>query len=240
MTAPLVVRATAKHTATVIFVHGLGDSGHGWKPIADMFKRDEGLQHVKWILPHAPVEPVTANMGMSMPTWFDIYSFGFDCAEDDKGMLKTKSALEQIIKAEVEEGIAQERIVLGGFSQGGAMSLLTALTTPGKLGGLAVLSGWLPLRQKVKEMMSTNVSNLPIFWGHGKNDPLVTYPKMGKPSADFLVDELGVKRVDEDSQTTGIPVGLEFYGYEGVVHSASEEELDDLRNWLKRVIPKQE
>lgn len=88
-------------------------------------------------------------------------------------------------------------------------------------------------------MASEHVKDVPMFWGHGKNDPLVTYPKMGKASADFLVDELGVKRV-ETGQTTGIPVGLEFHGYEGVVHSASEEELDDLRSWLKRTIPKQD
>lgn len=85
-------------------------------------------------------------------------------------------------------------------------------------------------------MASSNVSDIPIFWGHGKNDPLVTYLKMGKASADFLVDELEVKRVEG----TGVPIGLEFHGYEGVVHSASEEELDDLRTWLKRVVPKQD
>ncbi|KLO18310.1 Phospholipase/carboxylesterase [Schizopora paradoxa] len=237
MSAPIVVQATAKHTATIIFVHGLGDTGRGWKPVADMFSRDEELQHVKWILPHAPVKSITANMGMSMPAWYDIYSFKFDCEEDEKGMLETRSTLEGLIKTEVEEGTSLDRIVLGGFSQGGTMTLLTGLTIPMKLGGMVILSGRLALKNKFKQMASENVNDIPIFWGHGKDDPLVTF-QFGKASADFIVDELGVKLLDTE-QTTSDPKGLEFHAYEGLVHTAGEEELEDLRSWLKRIIPKQ-
>lgn len=148
----LTVPAAAKHTATVIFVHGLGDSGHGWKPVADMFKTEPSLRHIKWILPHAPTIPITANMGMEMPGWFDIYSFGFKGVEDEDGMLQTVATLQTIINTEIEQSnISSDRIVLGGFSQGGAMSLLTGLTSKDhKLGGIVSLSGWLPMNAKVQ------------------------------------------------------------------------------------------
>lgn len=99
-----------------------------------------------------PTIPITANMGMSMPGWFDIKEFDFNSAEDEKGMLQTVHQLNQLITGEVDAGIEASRIVLGGFSQGGAMTLLTGLTSERKLAGLAVLSGWLPLRYKFKSV----------------------------------------------------------------------------------------
>ena len=93
---------------------------------------------------------MTANFGMEMPSWFDIYSFGFDGEEDEKGMLETSRSLNSLISDEVDSGIPSDRVVLGGFSQGAAMSLLTGLTSERKLGGIVSLSGWIPLRQKFK------------------------------------------------------------------------------------------
>jgi len=166
MVAPLkflTIPAAAKHTATVIFAHGLGDTGYGWKAVADMFKGDPSLRHIKWILPHAPTIPITANMGMQMPGWFDIYSFGFKGVEDEDGMLKTVSTLQTLIKNEIEENhITPDRIVLGGFSQGGAMSLLTGLTMKDyKLGGLVALSAWLPIHQKFESVRRVVLAMLP-------------------------------------------------------------------------------
>jgi len=229
----LVVPPCGKHTATVIFVHGLGDTGAGWKPIADMFKNDDGLSQVKWVLPHAPVRPVTANMGTEMPSWFDIRSFGFDAEEDEDGMLETVSSLSRLISDEVDRGIPASRIVLGGFSQGGTMSLLTGLTTERKLAGIAVLSGWVPLKDKLTAMANAHAKSIPIFWGHGTRDPLVQF-QFGRASADFLIRGLGVKPAEENGVS-----GLQFRGYDGLAHSANEEELDDLKTWLKRVLPVQ-
>ncbi|KAJ7437077.1 Phospholipase/carboxylesterase/thioesterase [Mycena galericulata] len=226
----ITVPALAKHTATVIFVHGLGDSGSGWKPVADMFKSD--LPHVKWVLPHSPSMPVTANGGMVMPSWFDIFSFGFDTHEDQTGMLKTVHSLNQLITAEVDAGVPASRIVLGGFSQGGAMSLLTGLTTERKLAGLAVLSGWLPLRETVKSMASDHVASIPIFWGQGTADPLVKY-QIARGSADLVMKNLGVP----EAPATGELKGLSFNAYEGVAHSTNQKELDDLKAWLKKALP---
>jgi len=226
---------TGKHTATVIFVHGLGDSGHGWEPVAQMFNKDPELNHVKWILPHAPSKPVTANFGMAMPSWFDIKSFGFKAEEDEKGMLESSRQLNELITAEIDGGLDANRIVLGGFSQGGAMSLLTGLTSERKLAGLAVLSGFLPLRHKFKAMLSDHARSTPIFWGHGSVDPLVSY-EMCEKSVAFLSKECRVKELGETDKAV---VGLRCKIYQGMEHSSCPEEMDDLRSWLKSIIPRE-
>ncbi|KAF8214071.1 Phospholipase/Carboxylesterase-domain-containing protein [Mycena galopus ATCC 62051] len=234
----ITVPALSKHTATVIFVHGLGDSGNGWKPVADMFKE---LSHVKWVLPHAPQIPVTASGGMQMPAWFDLLSFDFAVTEDktgklttvledQTGMLKTVHSLNKLITAEVDAGIPANRIVLGGFSQGGAMSVLTGLTTERKLAGLALLSCWLPLREKIKSMVSEHAASIPIFWAQGDVDPLVK-PKVARMSADLVIKEIGTP------VSTGELKGLLYKTYEGVDHSTNQAELEDLKAWLKKALP---
>lgn len=229
----LVVPPIAKHTATVIFVHGLGDTGHGWKPVADMLSPT--MPHVKWILPHAPQQSVTANFGMIMPSWFDIKDFSFNSAEDERGMLTSVRMLEGVIRQEVESGLDASRIVLGGFSQGGVMSLLGGLTSERKLGGVVVLSAWLPLHAKFKAMMSGHAKSLPIFWGHGTADPLVRF-EFAKRSIEYLVGTCGLTRLDRDK--IGSP-GLTFMEYQGVQHSSSEKELVDMGRFLKRVVPEE-
>ncbi|KAJ6560396.1 Phospholipase/carboxylesterase/thioesterase [Mycena capillaripes] len=226
----IAVPALTRHTATVIFVHGLGDTGNGWKPVADMFKRE--LPHVKWVLPHSPSMSVTANGGMVMPAWFDIYSFGFDAEEDQTGMLKTVHSLNQLITAEVDAGIPANRIVLGGFSQGAAMSLLTGLTAERRLAGLAILSGWLPLRTTFKSMASAHAASIPIFWGQGAADPLVK-PELARGSADYVMKEIGTPAASSTDELKG----LSYNSYAGVGHSTNEKELQDLKTWLKKALP---
>ncbi|KAI0711048.1 Phospholipase/carboxylesterase [Cerioporus squamosus] len=233
----LTVAPRAKHTATVIFIHGLGDTGAGWQPVAEMFARDSNLQHVKWILPHAPIAPVTANNGFRMPAWFDVFEFGnINAREDEEGILKTAHSLNQLITAEVDAGIPANRIVLGGFSQGAAMSLVTGLTTERRLAGLGVLSGWLPIRNKVKAMVSDHAKKLPIFWGHGKADPIVRFDR-ATLSLEFLKKELGISTVEPENVLNG---GIEFHAYEDLPHSADPEELEELKTFLKKVLPTQE
>ncbi|KAJ7940296.1 Phospholipase/carboxylesterase/thioesterase [Mycena leptocephala] len=226
----IAVPALSKHTATIIFVHGLGDTGGGWKPVADMFKRE--MPHVKWVLPHSPSMSVTANGGMAMPSWFDILSFSFDSQEDQSGMLKTVHSLNQLITAEVDAGIPANRIVLGGFSQGAAMSLLTGLTAERKLAGLAILSGWLPLRTSFKSMASEHAASIPIFWGQGADDPLVR-PELARRSADFVIEQIGTPA----APSTGELKGLSYNSYDGVGHSTNQRELEDLKVWLKKALP---
>lgn len=227
----LSVPATAKHSATIIFIHGLGDTGHGWLPVANTFKVDPDFKHVKWVLPHAPSQAVTANFGMVMPSWFDIRSFDQGAEEDEKGILESSGKIKDLIKAEVDSGISPERIVLGGFSQGGALSLFTGLKDERKLAGVAVLSGWLPLSNKFKDMLSGSAKTIPVFWGHGSVDPLVR-PQIATQSIEYLKTQCGI--TDSDGKT---PSGLKFKMYSGLEHSSSPEELSDLKSWLTSVLP---
>lgn len=233
-TAPLkflTVSPIGKHTATVIFVHGLGDTGHGWKPVADMFRTDPALKHIKWILPHSPTRSVKANMGIEMPSWFDIYSFGFETDEDETGMLESARRINQLISAEVESGTDPSRIVLGGFSQGAAMSLLTGLTGNRKLAGIAVLSGWLPMRNKFKTIASPHASGTPVFWGHGSIDPLVRF-QFCKDSSEILTSHLGIPLLTTPDEFKGLTYNI----YEGMGHTTNQKELDDLKMWIKKVL----
>ncbi|KAF5357254.1 hypothetical protein D9756_006661 [Leucocoprinus leucothites] len=227
----LVVPAIAKHTASVIFIHGLGDTGFGWKPVMDMYRADPELRHVKWILPHAPTQSVTANMGIEMPSWFDIYSFGFDSEEDKDGMLKSKGLINKLVEDEITDGIEPSRIFLGGFSQGGAMTLLTGLTSEYKLAGLAVLSGWQPLRKDFKSMISQHATSMSIFWGHGALDPLVQL-RLATASIDFLDKTVGIPRAAKAGET-----GVSFNVYQGQGHTTCPEELDELKGTIKKCIP---
>lgn len=232
----ITVPAITRHTSTVIFIHGLGDTGHGWKPVADIFRTDPGLSHIKWVLPHSPTRKVTANMGMEMPSWFDIYSFGFNTVEDEKGMLESVKQLSSVIKTEVDSGIDPARILLGGFSQGAAMSLLTGLTGEWNVAGIAALSGWLPLKDKFKAMSSPHANLTPVFWGHGTLDPLVKFQN-ARDSTQFLTSQIGTPEVV--TAVTGGLRGLEFHAYEGVGHATNQKELDDLKSWIKRAVPQE-
>jgi len=238
----LIVPSKGKHTATVIFMHGLGDSGYGWKPVAEQLSRDQSLQHVKWVLPHAPTVPCTANGGMIMPAWFDIFSFGFKGPEDETGILRSKEEVNELIKKEVTEGIPTNRIVLGGFSQGAAMTLVTGLTTQHQLAGLTVLSGWFAIKEKVKELrqspetskspaaFKSPATSIPIFWGHGEDDPLVPL-SLGKQSKEEL-KKVGVNEAKESGEP-----GTFFHAYPDLGHSADAQEINDWANWLKKVVP---
>ncbi|KAJ6573980.1 Phospholipase/carboxylesterase [Mycena vulgaris] len=223
---------STSHSATVIFMHGLGDSGRGMYPTANMFHQDPAFGHIKWILPHAPVRPIRANGNHKMPAWFDVYNFAFEGPEDEEGMLETIASIEQLITQEVDSGIDASRIVLAGFTQGGAVTLLTGLTTKRKLAGLAIMNGRLPISHRIKEMAPPHASSLPVFWGHGIADPLAKYV-FGQVSVKFMKEEMGF----ESAPASGEAKGIEFRGYEGLGTGMNQEELRDLGVWLKKVLP---
>ncbi|KAH8830983.1 lysophospholipase I [Flagelloscypha sp. PMI_526] len=224
--------ALKKATASVIFVHGLGDTGNGWKSIAELFRQNPKFSHVRWVLPHSPIQKVTANGGVEMPSWFDIQEFGLRGSEDQNGMLQSAMSLQQLITREIDEGIPSERIVLGGFSQGAVMSLLSGLTGERKLAGIVALSGWVPLRHQFAAMASTHAKRMPIFFGHGDQDPLIQR-EVSTSSIEILTSQLGVQRATEDSV-----VGLTYHVYRGLAHGLDESnELPDLIAWLGKVLP---
>lgn len=214
---PIIVNATSKHTASLIFLHGLGDTGHGW---SEAFKMLRGLTHVKFIFPNAPVSAVTLNGGFRMPSWFDILSLTFSGPEDEEGIKKATLQIRSLIEEEIKCGIPSEKIVLGGFSQGGALALYTALTTEKTLGGILALSSWLPLNKSfpgsVKGNQDTN-----ILQCHGKMDPVVGY-KYGEMTKEAL---------------TSFCSKHEFKSYVDLAHSSSPKEMSDVNEWLKKRLP---
>uniref|UniRef100_A0A8C5DMV3 palmitoyl-protein hydrolase n=1 Tax=Gouania willdenowi TaxID=441366 RepID=A0A8C5DMV3_GOUWI len=166
--AEAVVSGTEKETAAVIFLHGLGDSGHGW---ADTLTEIQ-LPYVKFICPHAPQIPVTLNMKATMPAWFDLMGLSPDSPEDEAGIKRAAESIKAIIEHEAKNGIPPHRIILGGFSQGGALALYTALTSQHQLAGVVALSCWLPLH-KTFPSASNASKNLPILQCHGEMDFMI-------------------------------------------------------------------
>ncbi|RFN50012.1 acyl-protein thioesterase 1 [Fusarium flagelliforme] len=228
--APLVFPAASRHTATVIFVHGLGDTGHGWASAVENWRRRQRLDEVKFILPHAPQIPISVNMGMRMPGWFDIKQLGGDVDslirnEDAEGIKRSQQYFHELIQEEINSGISPERIVLGGFSQGGAMSLLAGLTCTSKLGGIIGLSSWLLLSKTFADMVKPTDANrqTPVMMFHGEEDPIVPCER-GKLSADLL---------------KGLGYDVSWKTYPGMGHSAVLEELDEVEAFLRKQLPPQ-
>ncbi|WWC72965.1 uncharacterized protein I206_106929 [Kwoniella pini CBS 10737] len=226
----LKVSPKEAHTATVIFLHGLGDSGHGWLPVAKSLWNT--FPNVKWILPHAPEIPITLNGGMKMPGWFDLSSLNNltnSKYDDEKGLLNSIEKIDNLIQNEINLGIPENKIIIGGFSQGGVISILTALTTKRKnLGGVIGLSTWLALNHKAEEIKTDHANQIPIFWGHGTADPVVNY-EYGQQSIEMLKN-LGFPLLSPG--TTFQRPGIRFESYKGLPHSSSPQEIEDLKQWL--------
>ncbi|KAL1894618.1 hypothetical protein Cpir12675_003607 [Ceratocystis pirilliformis] len=211
--APLIVPAVSKHTATVIFAHGLGDTCAGWIDVVRNWRLRSKLNQVKFVLPNAPTIPVTCeSLNGTIESLLK--------NEDEKGILETRNYLSGLIKAEIDAGIAPERIILGGFSQGGAVALLTGLTGEHKLGGIVALSCWLLLSGKFKELLKDELADTPIFMAHGNEDPLVI-PQFNDMSRQKL-QELGVK--------------LDYHSYP-MGHTACVEEIEEVSQFMEKQLP---
>ncbi|OJJ43064.1 hypothetical protein ASPZODRAFT_19763 [Penicilliopsis zonata CBS 506.65] len=232
--APLIVPALKKHTATVIMAHGLGDSGSGWMFLAQNWRRRGKFDEVAFVFPNAPIIPITVNFGMQMPGWYDLTKLGRDMefeealsTQDETGIVRSRDYFNTLIKEEIEKGIKPSRIVLGGFSQGGAVSLFTGVTSKEKLGGVFGLSCYLPLSDRIKNYIPTDwpSKTTPFFLAHGDEDAVVKY-EFGMKSA-ALLKEMGLENVS-------------FNPYDGLGHSADPREIEDLERFLEKAIPSED
>jgi predicted esterase len=145
------VAAQSNHTATIFFLHGLGDCGESWMPVGQMFAAAH--PNIKWVFPDAPIQAVTLNSGMRMPAWYDIKSLESKEHQDEQGLYKTVKSVENLVNLEIAAGIPSDRIIVGGFSQGAAVALLTSVMSTIKLGGIIGLSGYLPLDHMVDSVL---------------------------------------------------------------------------------------
>jgi phospholipase/carboxylesterase len=212
---PAVEIETADHpTHSVIWLHGLGADGHDFAPIVPDLVSPQ-WPALRFVFPHAPVRPVTINGGMPMRAWYDIFGFDLLSKQDEAGTRQSIAQVDALIAREQERGVPSERILLAGFSQGGAIALAGGLRHPQKLAGIIALSTYLPIAATLAEERSAANANVPIFWGHGTLDPVVILQR-GIDSRAAL-EALGYK---VDWHTYPMP------------HSVCPEEIADLRQWM--------
>jgi phospholipase/carboxylesterase len=212
---PCVEIETAPHPRhAVIWLHGLGADGNDFAPIVpELIGHD--WPPLRFVFPHAPVRAVTINNGMRMRAWYDIRGMAIADKQDEPGIRESIASLDELIAREGERGIPADRVIVAGFSQGGAIALAGGVRHATKLAGIVALSTYLPLEPKTAGERSTANAGLPIFFGHGSFDPVVPLA-LGTDSRDAL-KQLGY--------------GVEWHGYP-MAHQVCAEEIADLRAWI--------
>jgi len=198
--------------AAIIWLHGLGADGHDFEPIVP----ELGLERpVRFVFPNAPIRPVTINQGMRMRAWYDILQLGGG-PEDEAGLRASQQLTEELIR---EQGLPANRIVLAGFSQGGAIALLTGLRHPERLAGVMALSTYLPIAGKLAAERSDANRDVPIFMAHGSYDDLIP---MGRAQA-------------SREALKALGYSVEWHDYP-MPHSVCAPEIADISAFLSRVL----
>ena len=211
------IETGARPDAAVIWLHGLGADGHDFEPIVPELRLPATLQ-LRFIFPPAPVRPVTLNQGMRMRAWYDIFQLGGG-AEDEEGIRASEDIVAKLIAAENAKGLPSQRIVVAGFSQGGAIALQTGLRYKERLGGILALSTYLPLSANLENERSDANRDLPIFMAHGSHDDVIPLAR-AEQSRKMLVD-------------SGYPV--EWHRYP-MAHSVCAEEIADIASFLVKTL----
>jgi len=203
--------------AAVLWLHGLGADGSDFEPVVPELRLPARLR-LRFVFPHAPVRPVTINMGMSMRAWYDILQLGGG-KEDEAGIRASQALLEGLIEQEKSRGVEARRIVLAGFSQGGAIALQTGLRYPERLGGILALSTYLPLAATLAAERSPANRDLPVLMAHGTLDPMIPIARARDSRA--ALEALGY--------------AVEWQEY-AMPHSVCGEEIADIAAWLLRLL----
>ena len=205
-----------KPNSTVLWLHGLGADGNDFAPIVEQLRLPATLA-VRFIFPHAPVMPVTVNGGFVMPAWYDILEMQIDRKIDQTGLLASAKAIGGFIDRELARGIAGKRLVIAGFSQGGAVAYHLALSHPTPLGGLLAMSTYLA----TADILTFSPANkeIPIKIQHGSDDPIVP-EALGRKAAARLTQE-------------GYQVNYQSYPME---HSVCPAQINDISKWLQTVL----
>jgi phospholipase/carboxylesterase len=204
--------------ASLIVLHGLGADGHDFVPIAQQLDL-AAVGGARFIFPHAPLRPVTMNGGYVMRAWYDIAGTPQARLEDEAGLRASQALIEALIQQERERGVPASRIVLMGFSQGCAMTLMTGLRHADRLAGLVGLSGYLPLAAQTASERSAANADVPIFLAHGRDDPMIGIDR-ALASRDAL---------------RALGHAVEWHDY-AMPHSVCMDEIADLNRWLHRVL----
>ncbi len=211
---PIEICLSKKPSASVIWLHGLGADGNDFVPIVEMLN----LPHIRFILPHAPYRKVTLNNGYEMRAWYDLFGLNVGSPQDEAGIRGAQTYVESLIAQEVRRGIAQNRIALAGFSQGGATVLHTALRQQQALAGTLALSTYLPLRPLLANEKTAANQNTPIFMAHGTFDEVISLA-----TCRVSLEALQIQQYQ-----------VEWHEY-AMAHSVCMEEIDDIRAFLSHI-----
>jgi len=205
-------------TAAIIWMHGLGADGHDFVDVPPMLRLPGSLA-VRFVFPHAPMMPVTINGGMVMRAWYDVLMAGSARQGDEQGLRASQKKVEALIARERSRGIAAGRLVLAGFSQGGAMTLQTGLRHPERLAGLMALSCYLPLAETVASEAHAANRDVPIFFAHGTGDASIP-----------------IERARRGREAlTALGYAVEWHEYP-MPHAVCDAELRDIGAWLTRIL----
>ncbi len=219
-TADAVVLAPATPpSASVIWLHGLGADGHDFVPIVPELKLPPS-PGVRFVFPHAPMRPVTLNMGMRMRAWYDIKTLTAEGRADEAGLRESAAVIESLIAAEKARGIESRRIVIAGFSQGGALALHVALRHAEPLAGILALSAYLPLQATLADELAEANRATPILMCHGQHDPVLPLT-LGVAACNWL-------------RAAGYKVDWKEYAMQ---HQVSLPEIQDIAAWLGARLP---
>tara|TARA_Y100001936_G_scaffold249272_1_gene299199 strand:+ start:29141 stop:29824 length:684 start_codon:yes stop_codon:yes gene_type:complete len=213
----VVIETGNKPTHSIIWLHGMGANGNDFVSIVQKLNLQSGIK-TRFIFPHAPLQPISINNGTMMRAWYDISSLDFSNNEDIDGIHTSQHMIENIIDKEKQSGIKPENIVLAGFSQGGAIALHTGLRHPNKLAGILVLSGYLPLANRIESDSHPSNLSTNILMVHGYNDTVVP------PNIALLSKQKLLK--------LGYTVNWNAYQ---MGHSVCNNEINDISNWLNKM-----
>lgn len=213
------VNPSGKPAATIIWLHGLGADGHDFEAIVPELRLPDSLP-VRFVFPHAPERAVTVNAGMIMRAWFDLIDLNLDANSADKEQFsESVEMLEALIENELRSGLASDRIVLAGFSQGGAIALHTGLHFPKRLAGILAMSMHLPTIRDRSAALSPANQEVPIMMAHGQMDPLI-------PLA---------RAIETRQELIRLGYAVSWHEYP-IQHSVCAEEVADIRAWLLGVL----
>ena len=203
-------------TASIIWLHGLGADGNDFAPIVAQI--DLGGIAVRYVFPNAPTMPVTINNGQVMRAWYDIADAAIR-REDETGVRASQAAIEVLMAREKTRGVPARRIVLAGFSQGGAIALHTGLRHAERIAGIMALSTYVPLADQLAAEAQAMNRDVPVLMAHGSDDTVITISRAGQSKA--LLDQLGYP--------------VEWHQYR-MPHSVCPEEIADIASWLRKVL----
>jgi phospholipase/carboxylesterase len=208
----VVIETGAAPNSAIIWLHGLGADGNDFAPIVP----ELGVVDARFIFPHAPVRPITVNGGMAMRGWFDIDSLDRNMSLDEPGMEESVARVCDLVQRERDRGIADDRIIIAGFSQGGAIALLAGLTMKPSPAGVIALSTFIPVMYQETLAGRLHDRDIPIFMAHGEHDPVVQMP-FGQQAAEFLVNQRFT---------------VDWYQY-AMPHAVSPPEVRHIGEWIR-------